>query len=608
MTKRRFSRRSLTLRRQLLMLMCIAVVCISAILLWSNYSYTRTQKENLENYQALYSAQLAQSVRQSYVSYKNIAYSVAYNNAVQDYVELTDAAERYDAYQQIYNLLNNTVALNANLMDIAVISPEGNSISLYTSPQVYERYAGDIQTSSYAFQSRGTLRVAGTDCHILSIPIHRLSVTGQNRYLGTVFLAINNNRFFNTDAAPDTTPYAGVTPEILLADEYGSLVYGSETLFSQLPEGLQTGDGQTDVRIQGTRYFIRVYSVTDSGSRLYILFDVAHDLRSSQMVSLRLTASILVSLVLMLSCFIATCFPVSASLRDLTRIMQRISEGGQKNVHEGEDPDSRHYSCSEISDIFHFFHDMLLELEHQNQVIIDNYTKMMDLELNNRQTEIAFLRSQINPHFLYNTLTAICGMSADGQNDEVIEVTGALANIFRYSIQGSDMVSLTEEMTIVDAYLKIQSHRFEDRFQVRFALEEDTLDCRIPKMIIQPLVENAIVHGLEPSLRPGELTIATFLEEDNLVIDIRDTGVGMSVERLAAIREGLSESTVHRSSNAPDHLRAMDDKHHEGIGILNVNSRIVLYYGKEYAMTIDSREGEGTGIRIRIPTAPPRRG
>ena len=604
MAKRRDSRRLLTLRRQLLMLMCIAVVCICAILLWSNYSYSRTQKENLESYQALYSAQLAQSVRQSYVSYKNIAYSVAYNNAVQDYVELTDAAERYDAYQQIYNLLNNTIALNANLMDIAVVSPEGNSISLYTSPQVYARYAEDIQASSYAFQSRGTLRVAGTDCHILSIPIHRLSITGQSRCLGTVFLAINNNRFFNTDASP----YSGVTPEILLADEYGSLVYGSEELFRQLPEGLQTGDGQADVSIQGTRYFIRVYSVTDSGSRLYILFDVAHDLRASQMVSLRLSASILVILVLMLACFIATCFPVSTSLRDLTRIMQRISEGGQRSMHAGTDPDSRRYSCSEISDIFHFFSSMLQELEHQNQVIIDNYTKMVDLELNNRQTEIAFLRSQINPHFLYNTLTAICGMSADGQNDEVIEVTGALANIFRYSIQGSDMVTLTEDMTIVDAYLKIQSHRFEDRFRVRFALEEDTLDFRIPKMIIQPLVENAIVHGMEPSLRPCELTIATFLEEDCLAIDIRDTGVGMSAERLASIREGLSESTVHRSSNAPDHLRAMDDKHHEGIGILNVNSRIVLYYGREYAMTIDSREGEGTGIRIRIPTAPPRRG
>ncbi|MGN0746989.1 MAG: sensor histidine kinase [Aristaeellaceae bacterium] len=607
MTKRRFSRRQLTLRKQLLMLMCIAVVCICAILLWNNYSYTRTQKENLENYQALYSAQLAQSVRQSYVSYRNIAYSVAYNNAVQDYVELTDAAQRYDAYQQIYNLLNNTIALNANLMDIAVISPEGNSISLCTSPQVYACYAQDIQTSSYAFQSRGTLSVAGTACHILSIPIHRLSVTGQNRYLGTVFLAINNNRFFNTDAAPDASPYAGVTPEILLTDEYGSLVYGSETLFAKLPSGLQAG-AQADVNIQGTRYFIRMYSVTDSGSRLYILFDVAHDLRASQLVSLRLSASILALLVLMLVCFIATCFPVSSSLRDLTRIMQQISEGSRTSVRQGVDLDKRRFSCSEIRDIFRFFNDMLQELDHQNQVIIDNYTKMMDLEINNRQTEIAFLRSQINPHFLYNTLTVICGMSADGQNDEVIEVTGALANIFRYSIQGSDMVSLTEEMAIVDAYLKIQSHRFEDRFQVRFDLEEDTLDFRIPKMIIQPLVENAIVHGLEPSLKPGGLTIATRLKEEELVIDIRDTGVGMSEGRLAAIREGLSESTDHRSGNAPDHLRAMDDKHHEGIGILNVNSRIVLYYGREYALTIDSREGEGTGIRIRIPTDPPRRG
>ena len=608
MAKRRFSRRLLTLRRQLLMLMCVAVACICAILLWSNYSYSSTQKENLENYQALYSAQLAQSVRQSYVSYRNIAYSVAYNNAVQDYVELTDAAQRYAAYQQVYNLLNNTLALNANLMDIAVISPEGNSISLCTSPQVYEGFTDVIRTSSYAFQSQGTLRVAGADCHILSIPIHRLSVTGQNRYLGTVFLAINNNRFFNTDAAPDASPYAGVTPEILLTDEYGSLIYGSEALLQQLPEGLQTGDGQADVHIQGTRYFIRVYSVTDSGSRLYILFDVAHDLRSSRMVSLRLSASILMILVLMLVCFIATCFPVSSSLQRLTGIMQQISAGGQMAMRRYVDPESQRYSCSEIRDIFHFFSSMLKELEHQNQVIIDGYTKMMDLELNNRQTEIAFLRSQINPHFLYNTLTVICGMSADGQNDEVIEVTGALANIFRYSIQGSDMVTLTEEMTIVDAYLKIQSHRFEDRFRVRFALEEDTLGFRIPKMIIQPLVENAIVHGLEPSLKPGEVTIATRLEEGDLVIDIRDTGVGMSEGRLEAIREGLSESTDHHSGNAPDHLRAMDDKHHEGIGILNVNSRIVLYYGKEYAMTIDSREGEGTGIRIRIPTAPPRRG
>ncbi|MGN0779036.1 MAG: histidine kinase [Aristaeellaceae bacterium] len=601
MPNRGISRSRVTLRRQLVMVMCIAVACICIILMWSNASYTRTQKDNLESYQAMYAAQMAQSVRQAYVSYKNIAYSVAYNNAVQDYVELTDAAQRYEAYQQIYNLLNNTIALNANLMDIAVISPEGNSISLNTTPRAYERYSEDIQTSSYAFESQGVLNVGGTACHILSIPIHRLSVTGQNRYLGMVFLAINNSRFFNTDASP----YSGVRPEIILTDENGSLIHGSETLFAQLPDGLNPGDEQADVTIHGTRYFIRMYSVTDSGSRLYVLFDVAHDLNALRVVSLRMNAYILVMLVLMLTCFIATCFPVSSSLRDLTRIMQQISQGNRKSKRQAVELAAGHYSCSEISDIFRFFNDMLKEIDRQNQVIIDNYTKMVDLELNNRQTEIAFLRSQINPHFLYNTLTVICGMSADGQNDEVIEVAGALASIFRYSIQGSDMVSLDEEMTVVEAYLRIQSHRFEDRFRMRLDLDESTLSCRIPKMIIQPLAENAIVHGLEPSLRPGELTIATRMEGERLMIDIRDTGVGMSAQRLAAIREGLSESTVHRASNAPDHLRTLDDKHHTGIGILNVNSRIVLYYGKEYAITIDSREGEGTDIHICIPTAAP---
>lgn len=90
--------------------------------------------------------------------------------------------------------------------------------------------------------------------------------------------------------------------------------------------------------------------------------------------------------------------------------------------------------------------------------------------MNNRQTEIAFLRSQINPHFLYNTLTTICGMAADEQNDAVIEVTGALGNIFRYSIQGSEMVTVTEEMSIVGAYLRIQSYRFEDRIRVNQAI------------------------------------------------------------------------------------------------------------------------------------------
>ncbi len=223
--------------------------------------------------------------------------------------------------------------------------------------------------------------------------------------------------------------------------------------------------------------------------------------------------------------------------------------------------------------------------------------------MNNRQTEIAFLRSQINPHFLYNTLTTICGMAAANMNDQIIDVTNALSQIFRYSVRGGDMVCLSEELDIIRSYVMIQSCRFEDRFSVEYQLPDDTLQCRIPKMIIQPLVENAIVHGLEPSLKSGRLIISTSLDAKKklLTISVMDTGVGMSAEKLSQLRTTLAESMQHKSANAQDNLQAFDAKAHDSIGIFNVNSRIVLYYGEQYALKLDSWEGLGTNMQICIP-------
>ena len=188
-------------------------------------------------------------------------------------------------------------------------------------------------------------------------------------------------------------------------------------------------------------------------------------------------------------------------------------------------------------------------------------------------------------------------------NDQIIDVTNALSRIFRYSIRGGDTVALSEELDIIRSYLMIQSCRFEDRFGVEYQISDETLNCEIPKMIIQPLVENAIVHGLEPSLKHGRLIISASLDKKKkyLTISIMDTGVGMSPERLQQLRTSLLESVQHKLSNAQDNLAAYDAKNHDSVGIFNVNSRIVLYYGVEYALKLDSWEGAGTNIQIRIP-------
>lgn len=600
------TKKLLPLRRQMIYLLSIFLLCVICITVWCANSYIKVHTESMDNYLELYANYMASTTRQAYTTYENIAYSVAYNTVVQDYITQEDSKKRYDTYKQVYNLLNNTAKLNSNIMDIAVIGLDGNSVSLTASPTLYDCYQDTINSPSYAFCSMGTLDVRKSRCHILAMPIHKLTTSGQHRYLGMAFLAINTERFFRADLSA----LYKEAPEILYFDKENRIIYGKEELaLGMLAAGLSSFEEgkEQQITLQKTEYLTKMYSIADTGNSLYLLFDVSQSARASAVVSFQLIGSILLAMALILASFLLILYPMLRSLQQLTRAMQNITAGEQKTIRSGIDLTGIRFGCTEIRDIYKAFNDMLQEINTLNHTIFRTYTQMYDLEMNNRLTEIAFLRSQINPHFLYNTLTTICGMSAAGMNDKIIEVTNALSSIFRYSIQGSDMVALRNELDIIRAYLMIQSCRFEDRFSVLYDIKEETLDCQIPKMIIQPLVENAIVHGLEPSLKHGKLIISTSLTptHDHLIISVMDTGIGMSKEKLDALRSMLHESIRSKSKNALEHLQDMDAANHDSIGIFNVNSRIVLYYGEAYNIKLDSWEGAGTNITIHIPCTPP---
>lgn len=165
------------------------------------------------------------------------------------------------------------------------------------------------------------------------------------------------------------------------------------------------------------------------------------------------------------------------------------------------------------------------------------------------------------------------------------------------------MVSLREELEIVKSYLMIQKERFADRFTLEYNFSDDAYDCLIPKMVIQPLVENAIVHGLEKSLKPGSILIGAGRNPRHgyLAIWIFDTGVGMPPEKLQELRHSIAASVHDKTGDASADLAKMDAQNHDSIGILNVNSRMVLYYGADYTLLIDSEEGVGTNIQLRVP-------
>lgn len=202
-----------------------------------------------------------------------------------------------------------------------------------------------------------------------------------------------------------------------------------------------------------------------------------------------------------------------------------------------------------------------------------------------RKSELKALQAQINPHFLYNTLDSIIWMSEAGQNDEVVEMTSALAKLLRQSISNDhEQVELMQEMEYVRNYLTIQKMRYQDKLEYDIEIEPDVCHVEIVKLVLQPIVENAIYHGIKYKGSKGSLQIRAYAEGEDVCISVEDDGIGMDETVLRTIFD--EKETLKKQS---------------GVGVPNVQKRLKLYYGEEYGITYESRPGKGTKAVIRIP-------
>ncbi|MDE6662422.1 MAG: sensor histidine kinase [Lachnospiraceae bacterium] len=204
-----------------------------------------------------------------------------------------------------------------------------------------------------------------------------------------------------------------------------------------------------------------------------------------------------------------------------------------------------------------------------------------------RKGEFDTLQSQINPHFLYNTLDIIVWMIENEQKQEAVKIVTALARFFRISLsKGKSIITVRDELEHVRNYLMIQQMRFKNKFVYNIEAEEEVMNLSSLKLILQPLVENAIYHGMEFMDGDGEISVKVYREAEDLWFRISDNGLGMTQEQVDSL---LGE-------NSP-----VSSKRGSGIGVKNVNERIRLYFGADYGLTIQSKPDEGTIISIRLP-------
>lgn len=210
-------------------------------------------------------------------------------------------------------------------------------------------------------------------------------------------------------------------------------------------------------------------------------------------------------------------------------------------------------------------------------------------ELNLRAAELRLLQEQINPHFLYNTLDNIIWLAESKETEQVVSMVSALSDFFRTTLsKGKDFISVKDEEAHIKSYLQIQQFRYRDILDYEINMDEEIYDCEILKLTLQPLVENALYHGIKGKRGLGHIQVKGYIQNGLLEFQVRDDGIGMKEERLNEVRRIITGEVENTKEKG-------------GFGLFNVNERIRLNYGREYGLRIESAYGKGTCIWVTVP-------
>ena len=359
-----------------------------------------------------------------------------------------------------------------------------------------------------------------------------------------------------------------------LEDVEGNIVYHpqQQLLYSNLKQENTALIAQMDdgVRVEGSTIYT-VQTLENSAWRVVGVSSLQELISDGQHEALRMAGiSAIVILAASVALSILLSRTLSSPIHDLILAMRSFEKTADNFTYE---PVS---GVREVQNLSASFGHMVRKIQ---QLMVTVRSE----EVNLRKTELKALQAQINPHFLYNTLDSISWMCEQGKNAEAVTMVGALAKLFRISIsKGHELIPIRSEVQHAQSYLQIQSVRYQNQFTYRFEVEEDCLDFLCNKITLQPIIENAIYHGINGLVDEGEILIQVKSDADDVLFLVEDNGVGMEPEQIEEI-----------------FTRKPDGK--SGIGIKNVNDRLKIWFGESYGLRIDSEPDCGTRVTVRMP-------
>lgn len=558
---------------------CIPIIIFSAISYYMSYrsiydSYIDS-KGNLNN-------QIAQNIKENFNVLKSQSIAL-YNFENISYVLDTDTenlTEEYiNNYNSVYGSLVSIIQGNFKLDCISMIDLEGEVKFFYDRNMASQnlKTVGEEGWFQAAIDANGRAVIVAphennyTNSHEQVVSVCRTIVNPYNDKTVGVLKIDQKMKTFEQIFANVEREEGEIN---IVYDDQGNVFYSNSDLDEKEMKDIFQKKGFNDL---GSEKIITWGESTDNYWKMVSILDSENIAAKAEFIKRNNTVLTVILFFVCTALSIMVSVTINIPIRKLISSIKSFQNG---NMYEQVDIKRR----DEFGSIANAFNNMIANIRNL-------INKEYKLELLKKQAEFENYQSQINPHFLFNTLNSIKAEALQGDSGKTADMIQYLSDNFRYSLnRGVYIVSFLEELEYIDKYIYLQKIRFHDKYTIIKEIDDDVLDNEIPRMILQPIIENAFKHGLEKSVQEGEIKIVALNVRDEFNIYVSNTGKTIEEDKLKEINEQLA---------VKEDQYVMKNK--DKVGIFNVNARIRYYYGEQYGLKFISSQDHQTTVRIRYP-------
>ena len=569
----------------------LIMVCMGVMVYWR---FSGITQQNIVDNNRKIMDQTVDSIENYLVNMRQVSDAAYY-----DVIKENDIREQNESIHKGLNLLYE--ANKENLRSIAIYNGYGSLMA--AEPVVAQKEEPDVTRQGWFMQAKTRME----NIHFSTPHVQNLFDDGTCRY----YWVISSSRVVELTNGTDTQlgvllvdmDYSGISRMMerintsgkgqyfYLCDGEGNIIYHPHQ--ARIDNGMDTESSVKaasskekiyDEYLEKKQRKVMVGAISYTGWRLVCV--MPYEIFTNKMADVKQFVLLILLLMAMMLVFVNRIISVRISrpIMKLDHSVREYQEGKEEKIAIGGSTEIRHLGQS------------IQESYRQNSELMK---KVIWEQNERRKSEFDVLQSQINPHFLYNTLEGIRAEALIAGVDSIAEMTEALATYFRYTIsQVNNLVTLEEELANVENYYYIQQFRFGSKLDLRIRYdcedEEEALMCQLPKLTLQPIVENSIYHGLERKIGTGHLDIKVTVTDSHLIIMISDDGVGIEKGQVKVMNEQLRALRLEEENNGETGKKG-------GIAVKNVNNRIKLLFGEEYGIYIYSQPDVGTDVEITLP-------